>query len=99
MVNIKEDAMAYEPKRTRNISELKEIPIDIEIKNGKGTNKQGEDFEYKYVEVEGIEYRVANVVLEQLKAQITSNPNLAKFKVTKVGETKDNTRYTVVPLV
>jgi hypothetical protein len=49
--------------------------------------------------VDDEKYRVPISVIQQLQVMIEDNPNLKKFKVKKTGEGKDNTRYTVIPLV
>lgn len=100
MANIKEEAQAYEPKQTRNVAELPHITTDMDLKDGQGTTKDGDQtkvFNYKYIEYEGEEYRVPGVVIGQIKAQLEANPNLKKFKVKKSG-TGLGTSYTVIPL-
>lgn len=98
MTNIKEAAQSYEPKKTLTIDELEKVSVDIEIKEVTKQDSDGEDFTYSYIEVEDKEYRVPNSVLEQLKTQIESNPDLKNFKVDKKGE-GFKTIYTVVPLI
>lgn len=98
MTNIKEEALAYESQRTQNIVDLEIVPADIEIHDGSGHDGDGKEFFYKYILVEGTEYRVPNSVLQNLKAILESNPKLTKFKVTKAGEGM-NTKYTVIPIL
>ena len=40
MPSIKDEAQAYEQKQTRNISDLDEVPIDIEVKDDSFTFKE-----------------------------------------------------------
>jgi len=97
MANIKQTANEYKEKY-KNITELKEISVNVELLDGVGTNKDGEDFVYKYfVDSDDCEVRVPVTVIKQLKEQIENNNKLEKFKVTKKG-TGLNTEYTVIPL-
>lgn len=98
--SLKEEAKAYEPKNFKNISELDEVLVSVNILDGEGTNKQNEIFKYKYFVLDDedkTEVRVPFTVLEQLKAHLTENPDLERFKVNKTGEGL-NTSYTVIPL-
>ena len=99
MVTIKEEAQGFEPKSTtKNISDLPEVSTDFEIRTEKGKNNEtNEEFEFKYVEVNGDKYRIPNIVIGNLKVILAENPNLKKFKVKKTG-TGLETRYTVIPL-
>ena len=99
MASLKEFAKEFVPKQTKNIADLPEVSVDTQIyHDGKGTDKNGEDFTYSYISLNDIEYRVAGSVIGQLKDQIEANPNLKKFKVKKVGEGMQ-TRYTVIPII
>ena len=98
MTTIKEEAEAYLPKQTKNISELPQISIDFELRDGEGTDKDGKEFKYKFIEINGEEYRVPIIILGQIKDILEENPNMKSFKVKKTGEGKTGTRYTVIPL-
>tara|TARA_Y100000034_G_C6897243_1_gene413973 strand:- start:744 stop:1040 length:297 start_codon:yes stop_codon:yes gene_type:complete len=96
MEKLSETALKYTAPTTKNISELAEVQVNAEVKEktaGEGENA----FTYKYIEVEGEEYRVGASVLKQLKAHLEANPKITKVKVTKEG-TGMNTAYTVIPL-
>lgn len=96
MAKLSEEALTYEGPKTKNISELAEVPVDVEVQEktaGEGENS----FTYKYITVNGEDYRIGASVLKQLKAHLENNPKLTKFKVTKVGEGL-KTEYTVIPL-
>jgi len=97
MAKLSEEALTYVPPTTKNISELKEVDVSAEVKEKTGTKKDGDEFTYKYIEVDGVEYRVGASVLNQLKEHLTAKPDLKKFKVTKQGEGLGTT-YTVIPL-
>lgn len=97
MTTLSEEALTYVPPTTKNISELKEVKVDMDVLEKTGTNADGEEFKYKYVEVDGEEYRVPNSVLKQIKAQLEENAKLERFKVKRDGEGK-KTVYTVIPL-
>ena len=97
MGSIKEDAQAYEPKQTHNITELEKISVDLALMDGEGKDQNGEVFKYKFIEVAGKEYRVPGSVIGQLKSILEKKPDLLYFSVMKTGEGM-NTRYTVIPM-
>lgn len=99
MGTIKDEAKAYEPKAlTKNISELDKVSVDFEMQDGKGINKDTkEDFTYKYIEINGEEYRIPGIVIGNLKDIMEEKPDLKTFKVKKTGSGFD-TKYTVIPL-
>ena len=97
MAKLSEEAQTYVPPTTKNIAELNSVDVGIEVQTKESTKKDGEKFTYKYIEVNGEEYRVPGIVLGQLKEQLKANPNLQNFKVSKIGE-GIKTVYTVVPL-
>jgi hypothetical protein len=98
MASIKESAKNYVSKQTKNIAELKSVETDLNIfTDGKGKDKEGKEFTYNYIEVDGEEYRVPDKVLKDLKAILEKKPSLKTFSVSKQG-TGFNTAYTVIPL-
>lgn len=97
MGSLKEEAKNYQPPKTLNIVDLDKVPIDLELKDGKGTDKEGEQFEYKYVEVDGKEYRVPGSVIGMLKQIIEKKPDTKVVSVIKQG-TGLGTRYQVIPV-
>ncbi len=97
MGNLKEEAQAYEPPQTKNISELDTIPTDLQVEERTGTKKDGKTFTYNVVVLNNEDYRVPNSVLKALKAILEEKPDLKEFKVKKTGEGL-NTEYTVVTL-
>ncbi len=102
-MSLREQAKAYEPAaKTQNIAELNVVDIDdvtLFDGSGKTTNEHGqeEEFAYKYIVVDSVQYRVPKPVLGQLKTHLESNPLLKTFKVAKAGSGM-STQYTVVPL-
>lgn len=101
-ITIKEEAEMYQPQQTKNISELKEVSVDLmleddefefeDIKTGKmKTIKQ------RVLILNGQKYRMPVSVLKQLKVHLEENPHLDKFKVKKTGTGLD-TEYTLIPL-
>jgi hypothetical protein len=94
---LKEEAQAFVPKQSKNIADLPQIDLSTPMKDGEGVDKEGAKFKYKFVEVNGEEYRVPGVVLGQIKDILESNPNMKSFKVKKSGKGLD-TRYTTIPL-
>ena len=96
MATLRESAQAYEPPQTLNIADLDKIPIDLELKDGTGKDKEGQEFKYKYAEIEGKQYRVAGSILGGIKAILQKVPNLQFVQVIKQGQGM-NTRYQVIP--
>lgn len=94
---IRQAAENYEPKKTRNISELAEISTELDIEQRIFTDKDGEDFDILVTEIEGEEYRVPVSVLKQLKDILPERQGMTKFKVKKSGDGLSTT-YTVIPL-
>lgn len=95
---LKETALDFTPKQTKNIADLDIVSVDFTIENdGKGTDNDGVPFIYSYIKVNDEEYRVPASVIGQLKDHLKANPKMQNFKVNKSGEGL-KTRYTVIPL-
>ena len=102
MATLGEFAKSYEPKKTKNISELNKIPIDLQLEDDEF---EGTDFDtgepkmvkQKVVTLNGEKYRVPFTVINDLQAILKQNPNLKEFNVSKKGTGKA-TKYTVIPL-
>ena len=97
MAKLNEEALKYEAPITKNIADLKSVPVDLELEDRVGKDREGNEFKYKVIVVDNEDYRVAGSVLGNLKAILEKKPDLKKFAVTKQG-TGLNTRYTVIPL-
>ena len=98
MANIKEAAKAFEPKHTKNIADLEEVPVGVEIEERICKPGTPEEFTIKVALIDGEEYRVPGSVLFGLKEILKKFPNLKRFTVSKVGQGQTGTRYTVIPL-
>jgi len=97
MATIREQAKDYISPTTKNISDLKEVSTEMDIKS-KIVNEGTEDeFSYDYIIVDEIEYRVPKSVLKQLKVQLENKPECVKFRVSKSGEGL-KTEYNVIML-
>ena len=96
MATLKETAKEYEPKQTLNIADLDKFSVELELKDGSGKNKDGEEFKYKYSVIDGKEYRVAGSILGGIKAILQKMPDLKYVTVIKQGQGM-NTRYNVIP--
>jgi hypothetical protein len=94
MTSLKETAQAYQPKTTLNITDLDRVDLSFPIEEREGTDKEGKSFTYKVMVVNGIDYRVPNSVLEEIKKMLDLKPDLSHVKVTSTG-TGLNTRYSV----
>lgn len=103
MATITDFAKAFEPAKTRNISELKEVSTDSEIIDEEFViEKDKETGEKKVVKqkviiIDNEKYRVPISVIADLKAILEKDPAMKKFGVIKKG-TGLQTRYTVIPL-
>lgn len=98
MTSLNEFAKGYTPQVTKNISDLKEVETSAPIEDREGKDKNGNIFKYKVIVVGGEDYRVPSSVIRSLKAILERKPTLKKFSVAKQGTTKDDTKYTVIPL-
>ena len=97
MTTIKEQAQAYEPQQTKNITELAEVNVNNEVVVVKYKEGTPDEFTTNEMTVGDDKYRVPTSVLSQLKEQVNNNPDLQRFRVTKTG-TGMTTQYTVIPL-
>jgi hypothetical protein len=97
MTTLREEAKKYEPPQTYNIADLDKVAVDIDLKDGKGKDGNGEEFTYKFIMLEGKEYRVPGSVIGGLKAIIAKMPSVQYVSVIKQGQGM-NTRYTVLPI-
>jgi len=95
MATLKEAAQAYEPPQTLNIADLDKVPVNIEIKDGEGKDRDGEVFKYKYATIDGKDYRIAGSILGGIKAILGKIPNLEFVAVIKQGMGM-STRYQVI---
>lgn len=97
MAKLNEEALKYEAPTTKNIADLKEVSVELELEDKSGKASDGKEFKYKVVIVDKEEYRVPGSVLGNLRAILEKKPDLKKFAVSKQG-TGMNTKYTVIPL-
>jgi len=98
MTTLSEFAKTYVPASTKNISDLKEVSVNLVLEDREGFDKKGNSFKYKVIVVEGVDYRVPSSVIGNLKAILEKKPSMTKFSVARQGKTKDDTKYTVIPL-
>ena len=94
MGTLKEEALAYEPKQIQNIADLDEVPVDIPIHDGVGTDSEGKEFTYKYASINKKEYRVPKSVLEEIQTILKLKPTVQTVVVSKTGSGL-STRYKV----
>lgn len=97
MVTLRETAKEFVPPQTKNIADLDKFSVDFEMFDGNGVDKDGEPFTYKYVEVNGEQYRVPGKVIGDIKKILEANPNTKFLKVSKSGSGRA-TQYTVIQL-
>jgi len=98
MAKLIDEAKTFESPQTKNIADLEVCLItDVDVEDRTGLNKDGKEFFYKVIIVNGEEYRVPASVLKALKSILEEKPDLKAIKVKKTGEGL-NTEYTVIPL-
>lgn len=98
MGSIAQEAQEYQPRTTKNITDLEIVSTDVNVEDRTGKNNDGDEFSYKVVVIEGEEYRVPLTVLASLKEILAKKPDLKSFSVSKSGQGLE-TRYTVIPQV
>jgi hypothetical protein len=98
MPTLSEFAKTYTPETAKNISDLKEVDVNLSLEDREGTDKNGNNYKYKVIVVDGVDYRVPSSVIGNLKAILEKKPSMKKFSVARQGKTKDDTKYTVIPL-
>lgn len=96
MGTLKDEAQSYEAPQTLNVAELEKVPIDLELKDGEGKDGDGEVFKYKFIVVDGVNYRIPGTVIGQIKVLLGVQTELKFVKVLKSGEGL-KTRYQVIP--
>jgi hypothetical protein len=96
MSKLNELAQAYVPQQTLNISELDQIPVDVDVTVEEHTDKEGEVFKVNIATINNKKYRIPNSVIEGLKGLLNKMPNLKVFTVLKTGQGM-GTKYQVLP--
>lgn len=101
MTTLKEFAQAFTPSATKtfNVADLPKVSTSVDILEKKAKRKDGTEFAYSYINIDGLEYRVPKTVIEQLQTILKFAPQLTHFKVNKTGTTKDDTKYKVEPVL
>jgi len=94
MSSLKETAQAYKPKQTLNITDLDRVDLSWPMEDREGTNSEGENFKYRVMVVNDMEYRVPTTVIEEIKKMLELKPDLQFVQVTKTGSGL-STRYSV----
>lgn len=98
MRTLNEEAKTYEPPKALTVADLDILPLAINVQVGSKTDKNDKPYNYKFVELNGIEYRVPNPVIEQIQTILETNAEVKKVSVTKSGEGLA-TKYKVRPLL
>jgi len=91
---LKEEANAYQPRQTLNVTDLDKVDLSFPIEDRTGNDSEGKEFKYKVIVMNGQEYRIANTVLEEIQKILKLRPDTKAVKVTKTGQGL-STRYTV----
>jgi len=103
MATIGEAADKYQPStKTMNIADLDRVSIEMQIEEDSfefTKNDETKVVTQEVIVIDEIKYRIPVTVKQQLKVLMEDNPELKFFKVKKSGNTKDDTRYQVIPLM
>ena len=91
---LKETAKDYVPKRTLNVTDLDRVDLSFPMEDRVGTTKEGKDFDYQVMVINGQEYRVPATVLEEIQKILKLKPETKFVKVTSTGSGL-NTTYSV----
>lgn len=99
MSKISQEALDYKPStKTKLISDLASVSTDLDLIDDE-FEYDGKTIKQKVIIVKDEKYRVPITVIQQLQVILKDNPNVKEFKVLRSGKTKDDTKYTVVPIV
>ena len=98
MGSLKEEAKAFEPKSTMTIADLSQVDVNLNLFHGEGVNSNdGKPFKFKYIEINGEQYRVPDSALSQIKEILAMKPDCKFVKVKKTGAGM-MTKYQVIAL-
>lgn len=86
MVTITEEAKQTKDPETKTVDELEILNVNEDIKTFEGTKDNGEQFSYKYIEKDGVKYRIPVVVLRQIRDILKTEPERTEVKVKSRGE-------------
>ena len=78
-------------KTIGNVTDLAQIPVDVEVFEKTETTKEGKQYLNTYIEITGKKYRIPQSVLTEI-GKFTDE--IKNFKVTKTGKGME-TRYNV----
>src|SRR3990167_2236537 len=98
MASLKEASQAFEAKGILTIADLSQVDINLNLFHGEGINSNdGKPFKYRYIEVNGEQYRVPDSVLSQIKEILAMKSDCKFVKVKKTGAGM-LTKYQVIAL-
>lgn len=81
-MNLKEFSLTHKGKK--ELSDLKEIPIDIEIKEDTFIDKESKlPVKFNFIEVDGYKYTLRSKDLQAIKTIVTARPNTTKIQFIK----------------
>jgi hypothetical protein len=84
-------------QQRKNISEVKNIPINIPVTLVSGINEKGEQYTTHQCTIDGNNYRIPPSVLLQIQELVAQYPKTKFVDVLRTGKGKDDTRYNVIP--
>ena len=77
------------------VTDLEMLPVNIEIEEANGEDKDGKEYTYHFVTLNGQKYRIPNSVITQIGVILSVMPKIQNVNVSKTG-TGLNTRYQVI---
>jgi len=98
MGSIKDESINYTGSAMKNISELESVEVTNAVITEDRSRADGSKYTAQYIVINGDEYRIPSSVLSSLKEILKVKPKLKTFRVMRKGTTKEDTKYTIVPL-
>ena len=84
MGSLKDFAIAHNSKK--ELTDLKEIPIGIDVKEGTFPGKDGLPVKYNYVEIDGYKYSLNSKNLNAIKSILHVRPQCTKVQFVKTDQ-------------
>jgi hypothetical protein len=101
MATLKDEALAYIPKQTKNIADLEKFDISEPTEQRTGTDDKDAEYNYYVLIRDEEKYRIPNGVMDTIKnlieASAKHNKELKYLSVEKKGEGMKS-RYSVITL-
>lgn len=81
-MNLKEFSLSHKSKK--ELSDLKEIPVSIEIREGEFTDKETKQpIKYNFIEIDGYQYSLKAKDIQAIKTILSARPQTTKIQFIK----------------